>query len=96
MINRLKLKFLFLILISSNSFAGINDKQKSVIKANLFLMQENMISKKDVFEKAKLFDSNGFFGINSDIMTKSEFENFVKQEIEFQELLEEEALSSEN
>jgi len=96
MINRLKLWFLFLILISSNSFAGINDKQKTVIKANLFLMQENMISKKDVFEKAKLFDSKGFFGINSDIMTKSEFENFVKQEIEFQELLEEEALSSEN
>ena len=96
MINRLKLWFLFLILISSNSFAGINDKQKTVIKANLFLMQENMISKKDVFEKAKLFDSKGFFGINSDIKTKSEFENFVKQEIEFQELLEEEALSSEN
>ena len=39
-----------------------------------------MISKKDVFEKAKLFDSKGFFGMNSDVMTKEEFDKFLEEQ----------------
>ena len=70
---------LILIFISTNSYSGINEKQKSVIKAQLFLMNEGMISKKDVFEKAKLFDNKGFFGINSDVMTQEEFDNFLEE-----------------
>ncbi len=69
-----------MILISTNSYSGINDKQKTVIKSQLFLLNEGMLSKKDVFEKAKLFDNKGFFGMNSDVMTQEEFDNFLEKE----------------
>ena len=70
---------LILIFISTNSYSGINDKQKTVIESQLFLLNEGMVSKKDVFEKAKLFDNKGFFGINSDVMTQEEFDNFLEE-----------------
>ena len=70
---------LIIIFISTNSYSGINDKQKTVIESQLFLLNEGMVSKKDVFEKAKLFDNKGFFGINSDIMTQEEFDNFLEE-----------------
>tara|TARA_B100000965_G_scaffold29405_1_gene21732 strand:+ start:332 stop:604 length:273 start_codon:yes stop_codon:yes gene_type:complete len=72
--------FLIIILFCTNSYSGINEKQKSVIKSQLFLINEGMISKKDVFEKAKLFDSKGFFGMNSDVMTKEEFDKFLEEQ----------------
>ena len=75
-----KTLILIMFFYSTNSYSGINDKQKSVIKSQLFLLNEGMISKKDVFEKAKLFDSKGFFGMNSDVMTEEEFENFLEKE----------------
>ena len=71
---------LIIIFISTNSYSGINDKQKTVIESQLFLLNEGMVSKKDVFEKAKLFDSRGFFGMNSDIMTHEEFVDFLEKE----------------
>ena len=71
---------LIIIFISTNSYSGINDKQKTVIESQLFLLNEGMVSKKDVFEKAKLFDSKGFFGMNSDVMTQEEFNNFLEIE----------------
>ena len=71
---------LIIIFISTNSYSGINDKQKTVIESQLFLLNEGMVSKKDVFEKAKLFDSKGFFGMNSDVMTQEEFDNFLEIE----------------
>ena len=71
---------LIIIFISTNSYSGINDKQKTVIESQLFLLNEGMVSKKDVFEKAKLFDNKGFFGINSDVMTQEEFDNFLEKE----------------
>ena len=78
------LKKIILILIfiffSTSSYTGINEKQKKVIKSQLFLLKEGMVSKKAVFEKAKLFDSRCFFGMNSDEMTKEEFNNFLKEE----------------
>jgi len=80
MIYRKKYIILIIILFSTNSYSGINEKQKTVIKAQLFLMNEGMISKKDVFEKAKLFDSRGFFGMNSDMMTHEEFVDFLEKE----------------
>ncbi len=70
---------LIIIFISTNSYSGINDKQKTVIESQLFLLNEGMVSKKDVFEKAKLFDNKGFFGINSDVMTQEEFDNFLEE-----------------
>ena len=72
--------FLIIILFSTNSYSGINEKQKSVIEAQLFLMNEGMISKKAVFEKAKIFDSKGFFGMNSDVMTQEEFDKFLEDQ----------------
>ena len=39
-----------------------------------------MISKKEVFKKAKLFDSKGFFGMNSDVMTQEEFDKFLEDQ----------------
>ena len=72
--------FLIIILFCTNSYSGINEKQKSVIEAQLFLMNEGMISKKAVFEKAKIFDSKGFFGMNSDVMTQEEFDKFLKKQ----------------
>ena len=71
---------LIIIFIYTNSYSGINNKQKTVIKSQLFLLNEGMVSKKDVFEKAKLFDSKGFFGMNSDVMTQEEFDNFLEIE----------------
>jgi len=71
---------LIMIFYSTNSYSGINEKQKQVIKSQLFLLNEGMVSKKDVFEKAKLFDSKGFFGMNSDVMTQKEFDNYLEKE----------------
>ena len=71
---------LIIIFISTNSYSGINNKQKTVIESQLFLLNEGMVSKKDVFEKAKLFDSKGFFGMNSDVMTQEEFDNYLEKE----------------
>ena len=79
-INNKTILFLITILFCTDSYAGINEKQKSVIKAQLFLINEGMISKKEVFEKAKLFDSKGFFGMNSDVMTQEEFDKFLEEQ----------------
>ena len=40
-----------------------------------------MISKDQVFKKAKKFDDTGVFGIGSDEMTKDEFEDYLKLKI---------------
>ena len=37
-----------------------------------------MISKEQVFKKAKKFDDTGVFGIGSDEMTEEEFEEYLK------------------
>ena len=75
-----KTLILIMFFYSTNSYSGINEKQKQVIKSQLFLLNEDMVSKKDVFEKAKLFDSKGFFGMNSDVMTKEEFDKFLEEQ----------------
>ena len=40
-----------------------------------------MISKEEVFKKAKKFDETGVFGIGSDEMTEEEFEDYLKSKI---------------
>ena len=52
----------FLILINS-SYSEINEAQKTIIKNQIILIHEGMVSEKDVFKKAKLFDKKGVFGI---------------------------------
>ena len=62
-------------------FAGVSDKQRTVIDNQIFLIKEGMISKDKVFKKAKKFDDTGVFGIGSDEMSKEEFENYLKSKI---------------
>jgi len=73
---------LFMCLKIFSVFAGINDKQKFIIKQNIFLINENLMSEKFLFEKTKLFDSKGFFGINEDKMTEKEFNDYLEKQLE--------------
>ena len=78
--NRL-LKIIFLLLLTLFSIAGVSDKQRTIIENQIFLIKEGMISKEEVFKKAKKFDETGVFGIGSDEMTKEEFEDYLKSKI---------------
>ena len=78
--NRL-LKIIFLLLLTLFSIAGVSDKQRTIIDNQIFLIKEGMISKEEVFKKAKKFDETGVFGIGSDEMTKEEFEDYLKSKI---------------
>ena len=40
------------------------------------------MSEKFLFEKTKLFDSKGFFGINEDKMTENEFNDYLEKQLE--------------
>ena len=75
--NRL-LKIIFLLLLTLFSIAGVSDKQRTIIENQIFLIKEGMISKEEVFKKAKKFDETGVFGIGSDEMTEEEFEEYLK------------------
>ena len=75
--NRL-LKIIFLLLLTLFSIAGVSDKQRTIIDNQIFLLKEGMISKEQVFKKAKKFDDTGVFGIGSDEMTEEEFEEYLK------------------
>ena len=75
--NRL-LKIIFLLLLTLFSIAGVSDKQRTIIDNQIFLIKEGMISKEQVFKKAKKFDDTGVFGIGSDEMTEEDFEEYFK------------------
>ena len=66
----------FLILINS-SHAEINEAQKTIIKNQIILIHEGMVSEKDVFKKAKLFDKKGVFGVGKSEMSQEEFLQFL-------------------
>jgi len=76
-VNRL-LKIIFLLLLTLFSIAGVSDKQRTIIDNQIFLIKEGMISKEQVFKKAKKFDDTGIFGIGSDEMTEEDFEEYLK------------------
>ncbi len=71
-------KIIFLLLLTLFSIAGISDKQRTIIDNQIFLIKEGMISKEQVFKKAKKFDDTGVFGIGSDEMTEEDFEEYLK------------------
>ena len=56
--NRL-LKIIFLLLLTLFSIAGVSGKQRTIIDNQIFLIKEGMISKEQVFKKAKKFDDTG-------------------------------------
>ena len=68
-------EIILLLLLILFSIAGVSDKQRTIIDNQIFLIKEGMISKEQVFKKAKKFDDTGGFGIGSDKMTKEEFED---------------------
>ncbi len=70
---------LFLILINL-SYAEINEAQKKIIKSQIILIHEGMVSEKDVFRKAKMFDKEGILGIGKSEMSKEEFKSFLNKE----------------
>ena len=74
-------EIIFLLLLILFSIAGVSDKQRTIIDNQIFLIKEGMISKDQVFKKAKKFDDTGVFGIGSDEMTKDEFEDYLRLKI---------------
>ena len=72
------LNIVFLLFLTFFSIAGVSDKQRTIIDNQIFLIKEGMISKEQVFKKAKKFDDTGIFGIGSDEMTEEDFEEYLK------------------
>ena len=74
------LSILFFLIIINSSYAEINEAQKKIIKSQIILIHEGMVSEKEVFRKAKLFDKEGVFGIGSTEMSEEEFDKFFDQQ----------------
>jgi len=74
------LNVLFFLIIVNSPYADINEAQKKIIKSQIILIHEGMISEKDVFKKAKMFDKEGIFGIGKTEMSKEEFKSFLNKE----------------
>ena len=74
------LSFLFFLVVINYSYAEINKAQKKIIKSQIILIHEGMVSEKDVFKKAKMFDKEGIFGIGKTEMSKEEFKSFLDKE----------------
>ena len=74
------LNILFLIIVISDVYSEINEAQKKIIKSQIILIHEGMVSEKEVFRKAKLFDKEGILGIGKSEMSQEEFKLFLKKE----------------
>tara|TARA_B100001996_G_scaffold4016_1_gene3427 strand:+ start:246 stop:506 length:261 start_codon:yes stop_codon:yes gene_type:complete len=71
------LSILFLLIVISNVYPEINEAQKKIIKSQIILIHEGMVSEKEVFRKAKLFDKEGILGIGKSEMSRDEFKSFL-------------------
>ena len=74
------LNILFLIIVIRDVYSEINEAQKKIIKSQIILIHEGMVSEKEVFRKAKLFDKEGILGIGKSEMSQEEFKSFLKKE----------------
>ena len=74
------LNILFLIIVISDVYSEINEAQKKIIKSQIILIHEGMVSEKEVFRKAKLFDKEGILGIGKSEMSQEEFKSFLDKE----------------
>ena len=54
--------------------------KKKIIKSQIILIHEGMVSERDVFKKAKMFDKEGIFGVGKTEMSKEEFNSFLDKE----------------
>ena len=74
------LNILFLLIVISDVYSEINEAQKKIIKSQIILIHEGMVSEKEVFRKAKLFDKEGILGIGKSEMSQEEFKSFLDKE----------------
>ncbi len=74
------LSILFITTVISNVYPEINEAQKKIIKSQIILIHEGMVSEKEVFRKAKLFDKEGILGIGKSEMSQEEFKSFLNKE----------------
>ncbi len=74
------LSILFLLIVISNVYPEMNEAQKKIIKSQIILIHEGMVSEKEVFRKAKLFDKEGILGIGKSEMSRDEFKSFLDKE----------------
>ena len=78
-----KLSFLsisFFLIAMYNVYPEINEAQKKIIKSQIILIHEGMVSEQEVFRKAKLFDKEGILGVGKSEMSQEEFESFLNKE----------------
>ena len=61
------------------SFTEINEAQKKIIRSQVILIHEGMVSQDIVFKKAKLFDKEGIFGIGKTEMSEQEFQQYLNK-----------------
>ena len=69
-----------IIFFSIKSYAEINQAQKKIIRSQVILIHEGMVSKEDVFKKAKLFDKEGVFGVGKTELSQIEFQEYLDKE----------------
>ena len=74
------LSILFPLIVISNVYPEMNEAQKKIIKSQIILIHEGMVSEKEVFRKAKLFDKEGILGIGKSEMSQEEFKSFLNKE----------------
>ncbi len=74
------LSILFPLIVISNAYPEINEAQQKIIKSQIILIHEGMVSEKEVFRKAKLFDKEGILGIGKSEMSQEEFKSFLNKE----------------
>jgi len=80
MLRKVLIFFTLIIFFSIKSYAEINEAQKKIIKSQVILIHEGMVSQEDVFKKAKLFDKEGVFGIGKNKLTQDEFQEYLDKE----------------
>ena len=71
---------LTIIFFNEITLAEITEAQKKIIKTHIIMVHEGMISIDEVYNKTKLFDKSGVFGIGKSELTKEEFKSFFKKE----------------
>ena len=57
------INILFFLILINFSNAEINKAQKTIITNQIILIHEGLVSEKEVFKKAKMFDKKGILGI---------------------------------
>ena len=64
------INILFFLILINFSNAEINKAQKTIITNQIILIHEGLVSEKEVFKKAKMFDKKGILGIGKTEMSE--------------------------